>query len=203
MENFPTKAEDQQPLLQMIFAKTSRTNIIRRFAKMSSFEIATANYTPICDLVIAHTLEKIEQTICVLVADVNVTFEGALKKEQIEEIAIEVTAGLTSNMPLELVFLALQDLKYEEKIFKLTPNKVLQAVKKKFIEYQDIRISKRESEHYQIKQQPAQISPKIVDMWKSIVDALPDERKSHEEAHQRYLKELETGIKSVKPIKDK
>lgn len=175
-------------MMQMILDKKSKNEMIRSFAKMDLYKVAQNNFPSLNELAKIYGNEKMEDIVCVLVADLNVSFEGELLREQVEEISIEIMSGISSNMPLELVFVTLQEMKYADNGFgKLTINKVLRAVRSKFNEYQKIHISQRESEHFQVKQQPTIIHPSITEMWKKILDEIPSEKKKNAEAREWYL----------------
>jgi hypothetical protein len=190
MESNLSKKDEKPTMMQMILEKKSKIEMIRSFAKMDLYKVAQNNFPSLNQLSKIYGSEKMEKIVCVLVADLNVSFDGELLKEQVEEISIEIMSGISSNMPLELVFVTLQEMKYADTGFgKLTINKVLRAVRTKFNEYQKIHISQRESEHFQVKQQPIIIHQSITEMWKKILDEIPSEKRKNAEARDWYLKE--------------
>lgn len=94
-----------------------------------------------------HGHEIMTNCVGVLISDLNTTFDGSLSKDAIEEIIAETTTGLMKNHSLETLFLVCKKLKQDDKIFKLTINKVVRAIQAGFEEYQQEVMSQNYNNH--------------------------------------------------------
>lgn len=121
-------------MYQMIIAKTSKLELIRRFNGLTLSKIAKERYTSIGILAKQYGNDKIEQCLCVLISDLNTSFEGDLSKENIEEIAVEISTGITRNHSLESIYWTLNKIKSSDIYGKLTVNKVLKQITQSFDE---------------------------------------------------------------------
>lgn len=119
-------------MYQMIIAKTSKLELIRQFNGLTLSKIIEEKYTSIGMLSKQYGIDKVEQCLCVLVADLNTAFDGDLNKESIEEIAVEISTGITRNHSLESIYWTLNKLKSTDIYGKLTVNKVLKQVTQSF-----------------------------------------------------------------------
>lgn len=111
-------------MFQMITAKSSKTALIRQFSSLSIPTLVTTKPPAIGALVREHGQEVVENCVAILVADLNTSFSGELSREQIEELAVELTSGFNRNHSLESIYLACRRLKISES-YKLTVAKVL------------------------------------------------------------------------------
>lgn len=138
-------------MYQLITAKASKLELIRHYNGLTLSKIVENKYTSIAALSQQYGVDKIEQCLCVLVADLNTTFEGELSKENIEELAIEISTGITRNHSLESIYWALNQLKSQDIYGKLTVNKILKQVSQAFDELSNAIAKENYNKHLAIK----------------------------------------------------
>lgn len=123
-------------MLQMITAKSSKIELIRTFNSLTMKSVVESRYPSLGMIEREHGSEIMTNCVGVLISDLNTTFDGSLSKDAIEEIIAETTTGLMKNHSLETLFLVCRQLKQDDKIYKLTVNKVVRAIHAGFDEYQ-------------------------------------------------------------------
>ena len=123
-------------MLQLITAQSSKIEIIRAFNGLTMKEAVASRFPSLGKIEKEHGPEIMNNCVGVLISDLNTSFDGALSKDAIEEIVAETTTGLMKNHSLETLFLVCKKLKADDKIFKLTINKVVRAIQAGFDEYQ-------------------------------------------------------------------
>lgn len=147
MENLPSKAQEQPTMLQMILDRSSKIELIRTFNTLTVKKIIETAPPSLGMIEKEHGFEKMTACVGVLISDLNTSFEGSLSKDAIEEIIAEATTGLMKNHSLETLFLACKKLKEDDRIYKLTLNKVVKAIRKGFDEYQNTLIETNYNNH--------------------------------------------------------
>jgi len=123
-------------MLQMITGKSSKIELIRAFNGLTMKSVVENRFPSLGRISREHGNDIMEICVGVLISDLNTTFEGSLSKDAIEEIIAEATTGLMLNHCLETLFLVCKKLKQDDKIFKLTVNKVVRAIHDGLEEYQ-------------------------------------------------------------------
>lgn len=151
MEDLPSKQGDKQGMYQMITAKTSKTDLIRQFNGLTLPIIVKERFPSIGELARHYGQEQLEKCICVLTADLNESFEGELSKENIEELAVEISSGLTRNHSLESIYWTFRKIKASDVFGKLTVNKVLKAIDKSLEELSNAISNENYNQHLSLK----------------------------------------------------
>lgn len=134
-------------MYQLITAKASKTDLIRQFNGLTLPIIVKERFPSIGELARHYGQEQLEKCICVLTADLNESFEGELSKENIEEIAVEISSGLTKNHSLESIYWTFRKIKASDVFGKLTVNKVLKAIDKSFDELSNAVMAENYNNH--------------------------------------------------------
>lgn len=109
--------------------KTSKTELIRTFGKLTTTQILRTGYPSISKLERSYP-DKIEKVVQMLVADVNHSFGNEMDTLAIEEVAVELLTPPLRNLSLEDVFVAFREMKAKETFGKLTVHKVTTSLNK-------------------------------------------------------------------------
>ncbi len=119
-------------IMLMSLEGTSKIELIRKFSNLSLEKIITNEYPAIGTLKKTYGADKTEKVIMVLLADLSASFSDELSKEQIEELAVEISSSHLVNLSLEDVFMVCRNIKTSKNFGKLNVNKVLNAFETHF-----------------------------------------------------------------------
>lgn len=111
----------------MISAKASKLDLIGAFGTLTLKSIINEQYPSISYLEKVHGKEIVQQTIAIIVADLNQSFNGDLTKEDILEIVEETLTGITRNLSLEDIYLVCRLVKVSG-VYKLRVPSLLKAI---------------------------------------------------------------------------
>lgn len=125
MENQIQKVKPN--LFQMISAKASKLDLIGAFGTLTLKSIINEQYPSISYLEKAHGKEIVQQTMAIIVADLNQSFGGDLTKEDILEVVEETRSGITRNLSLEDLYLICRQMKVSG-TYKLRVPGLLKAI---------------------------------------------------------------------------
>ena len=114
--------------MQMILGKASKTDMIRVFGQLPLDRIVQGDYPSVGKLSRSFGLEKAEKAIGILLYDLSSSFDGALDKDQVQEICAEISSSVLRNLSLEDVYLVCRRIKHSNQYGKLSTNKVLAAL---------------------------------------------------------------------------
>ena len=114
----------------MILGRASKVELIRFFSSLTVEEVVQNDYPSVGLLKKEHGLQKVEKAMSVLLYDLSSSFDGSLKKEDVQEIAAEVSSSTLANLSLEDIYLSCREIKTSEHYGKLNVNKVLKTMHK-------------------------------------------------------------------------
>jgi glucose-6-phosphate 1-dehydrogenase len=115
----------------MILDKASNIALIREFGSLTTKKILESNPPAVAKLKRQYGIKKTESVIGALLSDLSQSFDGSLEREEIEEIAAEITSSRLSNLSMEEVYMACRRIKMADNNFsKLNVNKVLKVMER-------------------------------------------------------------------------
>ncbi len=96
--------------MQMILDKASKTEMDRTFGNLSLEHIVQKRYPSVGRLSRFFGLEKIEKAMSIILYDLSSCFDGALDKDQVQEICVWISSSKLCNLSLEDLFLVCQNI---------------------------------------------------------------------------------------------
>ena len=131
-------------------AKTPKHLLLKKYSNLSLLNNVKNKYPSIKRLIKEINEEEVIRAISILIADVNIVFSGDLSKEQIIDIAYEISTGFLNNLSLEDLFVVVKRVKHKD-FYKLKPNFILNECQRYIEEKMATHAQFSVSQHQQTK----------------------------------------------------
>lgn len=122
-------AKQQKGIVQTILEGGSNRQIVRKFGNATMHQVMESKYPAIGTMMKSFGDEKIENVIAVIIKEASAYFGDAMADNQALEVATDITVRY-KWLKMEDIFVAINQLKEQNVYGKLTPNKILNQVKK-------------------------------------------------------------------------
>jgi len=162
--------------MQMTLDKASKTDLIRRFNKLTTRSIIENQYPSIAKLSRAYGNEKVEKVTEIMLQDLNASFKGELSPDNVKEITVEINSGMNRNLSLEDIYHALRKIKTTQHSRKLSVATVMSYITKQLEERQTEGAKISLNQHLANKH-----------LGRGDLTAMEKEKKLHRQAQEFYL----------------
>lgn len=114
-------------MYEVMQTKPSRVQMIEKYGDLTLKKIIKQQPPSIRALEREYGRKTIHTALCVMVGDLNQSFNGDMNEDDLEEVAAELRMGITKSLSLEDLYLICRNIKTSTKSYKLRVTTILKA----------------------------------------------------------------------------